>query len=323
MKEINILYTEGSLIMKKIILSISFILFCLGAVGVRIFELLNMLDKQSGFYLKQYTLLSVILGFIAFIGCVNFAIGAIITLKNESKERTIPNSSIVLGISSLLMALSIFYDVGKLSLNTTYFTWSDYSLFGLSIISALAFTVLGICYFAGKKFPMVLSLFPVIWSVTRLIVSYTKFNGIALASENIVDVLTMSFFMVFWLYHTKILGDQSLKKSLLRIFLFGSCTSFLGLISTIPRFFAEYGMRVDLVSIFPTISLSNLAGAIYAICFIGMIYLQKVEKVSTNLTETDEQNSTISRPQFTVEVIEDFESTEQPAQKNIENIENI
>ena len=162
--------------MKKIILSISFILFSAVAVGVRIFELLFMLDKQSGFYLDKFSIISVILAVIALVGCVNFAIGAIVTLKDESKERIVPKNSIILGISSLLVALSIFYDIGKIALNTVVYSLSNYALFGLSFLSAVVFTIYGVCYFAGKSCPVILSVIPVIWSVGLLILNYTQFN---------------------------------------------------------------------------------------------------------------------------------------------------
>ena len=209
------------------------------------------------------------------------------------------------------MALGTLYDSGALAINTAEYQWADYFVFALSVLSALVFALFGICFFLDKKCPTFLSFFPVIWSIGRLILNYTKFNGIALASENIVDILTMAFFMVFWLYHLKILGNQNPIKTLSRVFFFGSCAALLGLVSTLPRFFADYSMRVDFISTLPTISFSNITGAVYILCFIGVLYMQKVENnVATAAnTQTDDisnENNNDDYPQFTIEVIEDF-----------------
>ena len=295
--------------MKKIVLSISFLLFCLMAVGVRIFELLVMIDKQSGFYLNKFNIISIILAIIALIGCVNFGFGAVVSLKGESKDRKIPKNSIVIGISSLIMALGIFYDTGKIAMGTAEYSLGNYVIFGLSFLTALTFIIYGVCYFAGKNSPKIISVFPVVWSVGQLIVNYTQFNGIALASENIVDIITLAFFMVFWLYHSKLLGELNTEKTLTRAFVFGSCAAVLGFVSTIPRFFVDFGLRVDFISTSPMVSFSNLTAAIYAACFMGVLYLQTVEKnaVSTPVeTNEDIDDSVDSHPQFTVEVIDDF-----------------
>ncbi|MBR4282770.1 MAG: hypothetical protein IKT35_03545, partial [Clostridia bacterium] len=263
--------------MKKNILSISFILFCALAVGVRIFELLVMIDKQSGFYLNKFNIISVILAAIALIGCVNFGIGAVVTLKNESKNRKVPKNSIVVGVASLLMALGIFYDMSKIALNTLEYNLGNYVTFGLSFLSALTFIIYGVFYFIGKNTPKMISIIPVIWSIGQLIISYTQFNGIALASENVTDIITLAFFMVFWLYHSKLHGEFNTEKSLTRIFIIGSCAAMFGLVSTIPRFFVDFGLRVDFISTSPMVSFINLTGAIYVVCFMGMLYLQTVE----------------------------------------------
>ncbi|MBR2151952.1 MAG: hypothetical protein IJ944_01530 [Clostridia bacterium] len=302
--------------MKKIILSISFILFCFLTVGVRIFELLVMIDKQSGFYLEKFNIISIIMVVIAFIGCFNFAFGSIITLKNESKERKAPKNSVLVGISSLLMALGIFYDMGQIALSTSEYNLGNYVALGLSFLSAITFVIYGVCYFVGKELPKIMSIIPVIWSVGQLIISYTRFNGIALASENITDIITLSFFMVFWLYHSKIISEINAEKSLSRLFIFGSCTAMLGLISTLPRFFVDYGLRVDFISSMPMVSFSNLTGAIYVICFMGAIYLQTVEKSVCNTLESDESDSVIDPPQFTVEVIDNFDVETETKEEN-------
>lgn len=302
--------------MKKNILSISFILFCALAVGVRIFELLVMIDEQSGFYLEKFNIISIIMVVIAFVACFNFAFGSIITLKNESKKRKVPKNSVLVGISSLLMALGIFYDMGQITLNTAEYNLGNYIMLGLSFLSAITFVIYGVCYFVGKESPKIISIIPVIWSVGQLIVSYTRFNGIALASENITDIITLSFFMVFWLYHSKIISEINVEKSLSRLFIFGSCTAMLGLVSTLPRFFIDYGLRVDFISSMPMVSFSNLTGAIYVICFMGAIYLQTVEKSVCNTLESDEPDLVNTPPQFTVEVIDNFDEETETKEEN-------
>lgn len=305
--------------MKKIILSSSFILFCLLAVGVRIFELLVMIDKQSGFYLNKFNIISIILAIISLIVCVNFGIGAVVSLKGESKDRRIPKNSIAIGISSFLMALGIFYDTGKIALNTTEYSLGNYIVFGLSFLSTLTFIIYGVCYFAGKNSPKTISIIPIIWSVGRLIVNYTQFNGIALASENIVDLITIAFFMVFWLYHSKLLVELNTEKTLTRIFIFGSCATALGFVSTFPRFFVDFGLRVDFISTSPMVSFSNLTAAIYAVCFMGVLYLQTVEKsvISTPIETSEDMDVSVdSHPQFTVEVIDDFTVEENKAEED-------
>jgi len=295
--------------MKKIILSIGFILFSLCAVGVRIFELKVMIDSNYGFYFDQYSTVAFILCAIAIIGCINFGIGALLTLRKESKERTVPNNSFLMGGASLVMALGILADAGNFALYNTQTGWADYLVFSLSLLTAVTFAVFGIFYLLGKKAPTVLSLLPIVWSVAQLITNYTEYNSIALTSENLLDVISLALFMVFWLYHGKLICGMNLSKTFSKVLIFGSVTSVFGLISTLPRFFVEYGSRTEPISSFPMVSFSNLSGAIYIICFMGILYFQKKElslaPVSESDIEDDEEVVFVTeRPSFIVETIE-------------------
>lgn len=295
--------------MKKIIFFLSFVLFNILMIVLRVVELKYMLNPLSGFFQDKYTAISLVIYAVGFLGCLAFGFLCYFSLRKESQNPVPPKSSFLMGCASLILSLGIFSDIGKSFLTTNDYIWADYLVVVLSFICAFIFLSWGISYFFGKKNIGILTALPIIWSVTRLILNYTRFNGIALTTENMVDVLAMAFFMMFWLYYSKLVLDIKREKSLRNLFIFGSFAATLGLVSTLPRFFVDYELRNDMLSHNPPVSFTSLSSAIFIICFLGVLYLQKKKEPEVNNKPQvkvleDEELALKERPRFTVSTID-------------------
>lgn len=205
---------------------------------LKIYQLLKVVDYSTGFY-KKGDFSNIALPLVIVI-----SIGAIFALAFTSKqfpkyspfEKSVPMGLITaaLGVVAGYQSAVQLLDAEKAAFEGTI--GLVYSCLGL--ISVLSFLFLAVGFFSGislaESKPIIMML-PVFWMGLRMVMTFLNMTTKANISENIYDLVTMVFMLIFLLSSAKFMsgaGDSTAKLT----FASGASAALMAAMTTIPRY---------------------------------------------------------------------------------------
>ena len=232
---------------------------------LRTIQLAFTIDIETGFIKKHYSVISIAMMAIIFLGvamCGIFAAAMKVTPnRNESKNVAFAAVSIATGCMFIFDSVISFGQIGG--------KWYDFVLRLLGLLVGFIFAVKGVNEFVKIKLPNLLYIVPVIYFVLKLVSVFITTSSLALTSENVYIIVTNSALLLFIFEYAKLKngiteGDYSKK-----IFAFGIISAMLCFIWGLPKIIlCVLGtIKYDLVDISSSISCILLG--MFVICFIA------------------------------------------------------
>lgn len=239
------------------------------ALPVRVYQYLNLIDGQTGFF-NTWTNPAV---FGLYGLCVLFII-LILALSNKGSKKAVyalpKTKSTSLGISALVFALSVAVqacysayrafgilngtilvdqliigdNVGKPTLTFLILE----AVFG--ILAAAYLIAFGVGYISGKmqhKKLRVLAVAPVLWGVARLMICFTQTISYRYVSELMFELFMIVFFCMFFVAFAKFSENLLESRVQTRLFAYGMISVFFGLLLSVPRYIVVLMGRYDVL----------------------------------------------------------------------------
>ena len=217
----------------------------------------------------------------------------LLAMRFTRHRATAPISdSAPLAMASFLVAASLFFDIAsQLFTRLSSLTLGDYLVIGLAVLSGIYFILRGLALWQGKSgSPSLWSLTVVLWGLAKLILTFTRFNGITQISENTYDIFAIALLMIFWLFHAKLVDSTDTRRSLNWIYGFGVPAAVAGLMVTIPRYFAMIFVEQEFITS-ASPEFTGLTMSLYIFVFLGT-YLRRADRAPAEILEEPDENST-------------------------------
>lgn len=225
---------------------------------LRILQLLVTVEPQTGFYIPESKGMGTAFMILILLCSLFVALFARLTYK---QPECLPRINIWLSIPSVLFAVGIIFETFFADFSLPILGWQNILLKVISIgtsIYLLAFAVSPLLRFKIKP---ILSTFPVIYSIIRLICDFTLVSKLAIISDNILLIAVYSVSMFFFLNFAKLYNGIDDDKNYKKILSYGLTLSVLCFTSSVPNLlFSAIFRGYDHISIFSNIT----------VLFIGM-----------------------------------------------------
>ena len=254
---------------------LAFVIFALGvvsAIPIRCYQMFNMLDNETGFFLKtNFT--------IPLLNCILVAVlvlAFIISYLGKSSTTRPLGRNIPLAVVSYLFAFSLIADgVNKLfeaSLNGLHLQDGFVAAQGVfALLSSAFFIIVGISFTAGTDTFVrrgVLAVMPVFWAISRILQRFSVAIDFKNVSELLYELAMLCLAMLFFMSFARVYVSSEGTKLSWRIFAFGIPTALFAFLCSLPRFLVKFmGMPERLVKNSPP-EIADLGMAIFIVAVL-------------------------------------------------------
>lgn len=224
------------------------------AVPFRMYQLLNIIESDTGFY--RVTDWSVTLLYV--IGALAIVVPYVLTLlaKNVPASKSPFRKNMFLAVASFVFAGGMVLDVvsalSSFLINAKSFTAVGLSIFGtvdqaqlplliesvFGILAAIYIIVFGISYIDGRttysqyKF---LALSPLFWAMSRIVVRFVRKIAYVNVSDLMLELFAIVFMMIFLLSFARICSSLANNKAMRTLFASGFVGIFFCILANLPR----------------------------------------------------------------------------------------
>ncbi len=254
---------------------IAFVIFALGvvsAIPIRCYQMFNMLDNETGFYLKtNFT--------IPLLNCILVGVLVLsVVISYLGKKNTIRpiGRNIPLAVVSYLFAFSLIADgINKLfeaSLNGIQFQDGFVLAQGIfALLSSVFFIIVGISFTAGTDSFVrrgILAVMPVFWAISRILQRFSVAIDFKNVSELLYELAMLCLVMLFFMSFARVYVSTEGAKMSWRIFAFGIPAALFAFLCSLPRFLVKFmGMPERLVKNSPP-EIADLGMAIFIVAVL-------------------------------------------------------
>ena len=274
--------------MKRTVFCVIVWCFTVVALLVRFWQVGYVID-DFGFYAQSKETLCFGLDIALWGGIFLLGLSYRFLFKN-TPTRPI-KQSLLLGIGSLAVA---FFCLPQAYMDCVTAETTNAMILAVlpSLITAVCFVLIAAFQIQGRKISYTLALLPVLSELTRVVVAYTKFNGLSRVTENAVYILSMLSFLLFcmsqfWLYYK---GNQP--KGIFGCYIFGATTGVFGLLSTLPHWVMGNNQL--------PLSYVGFGAAVYALIFMGVHAFAPRPASKQNAPAKDPTSVGFEEPQSTL-----------------------
>lgn len=277
-------------------MTVSFIVFIVGiilAVPLRLWQYNSLIEPETGFYIQD--------GFKGWSIYLIFFVVAILILFFSHKDKRIlsrpfSRGTMALGFSFLAVSTVLALSFGEKIKDDFISTSGNFQSVIINnifqIICVLLFTILSFMIISGKNHGSaisILALVPVIWAVSMLWRTYTRYKTILTISEHLLDVASYVFISLFFLSFANVIagfgGDGYQKKTIF----FGLTSATLCLTNSVGKIYSVFYTGYKLV---PAVTESGFLlditiSILMIICSIYLIF-GKDEIPESNIYEEED-----------------------------------
>ena len=271
--------------------------------GLRIYEMVCCIDPSNGFFKSEYTSLMYLTFTVIFLLVVAaFLLGGRFS-GDYGKVHTPPKKNLALSFCSALCGVGILADIAvkiktdvvdfkaKYNVDTVKDESVIYILCALSVVAALIFFVQSKNFATGKGLSAGLTVSTAAWALVRLFVRYTlEFNGLALISENILDIFALCALMMSLLYIAHIYAGMTPKKSEAKLFGFGICAILFSVITFVSRIVLVAANNQNALTHSANPSFAGLFISAYIFVLLINLTSEKTVTQNTDDNETEEEH---------------------------------
>ena len=183
------------------------------SIAMRFLQLFFTVEIKTGFFTTESGNYGILLSVLIFIIFFATALFGYFTYKKPEQS---PKPNVALSISSVMLSLSLLYQL--FTQHTNAIPWQLLLLYVSGIATALYFLLFAIAPFLNIKLPSLLTTFPTIYLVTRLICDFTSISKLAIISDNVLIIATYCVMLLFMLNFAKLYNlldtDKNFKKLL-------------------------------------------------------------------------------------------------------------
>jgi len=193
---------------KKIML---LFLFALPAcITMRTLQLNFTVEEITGFFTYESGNYGKILLICIFAICLGTAI---FSFFNTTKPQKPPKTNILLSISACLLGAAIFYETFFLDLPDTTAIWQILLLRLTGVLAGIYFIIYGLAPIWRFELPEVVSVFPTLYLIARMICDFTTISKLALISDNVILIVTYCVLLLFLLNYAKLYNKSDEKRN--------------------------------------------------------------------------------------------------------------
>ncbi len=254
---------------------IAFVIFALGvisAIPIRCYQMFNMLDSETGFYLKTNVT-------IPLLNCILVGVFVLaVVISYLGKKNTIRpiGRNIPLAVVSYLFAFSLIADgINKLfeaSLNGIQVQDGFVLAQGIfALLSSIFFIIVGISFTAGTDSFVrrgILAVMPVFWAISRILQRFSVAIDFKNVSELLYELAMLCLVMLFFMSFARVYVNTEGANMSWRIFAFGIPAALFAFLCSLPRFLVKFmGMPERLVKNSPP-EIADLGMAIFIVAVL-------------------------------------------------------
>lgn len=245
-----------------------------GMTLARVSQLLFMIDGETGFFKsdKNTTLLRLVTYAVMLLLGVGILLATGFCSRRQPTKAPDTKKSIPLAVMSGVMAVYCIYDSSSALLEGFNATTLVRAV--ISLVCVIFFSLYALSGTAKIKIPPILSVAPVFLMLYKTVYKFFSFNGMAVISENALEILLLAFGCIFFLLYSKILCDVTVRKASRQIFFVGAITFALSAVTFVsPLVVKAIGKGEILHS--PTLEFENVLIGIYALVFVLSLYSKR------------------------------------------------
>ena len=299
---------EGLVRMKKdkLNLTVPAIVFAVCAVAasaLRILQYFTVVEPYRGFFTRFNFGIALFYALIAF-SAIYFGVSFFIKRKSVGFDAAVSKRP-VSGIASLLCGAGAFAsvygeyaDMGKdvsAYAVTSASTGSNSGkvlvfaalIFGLC--SAVFFIVYGVACITGKNNGSaykLLALAPVMWSLSRLVLRFTRTVSYVRVSELLLEMLALCAYCIFFMAFARSVGSIESDSSKWKVAAFGFIGALFGIICFVPRLAALLAGHPELIYVLSRADISDLTTALFMLVTV-------FSRICKNTVLTDENGAPV------------------------------
>lgn len=230
----------------KTISLIVFVLMMAVAIPVRTIQLLYFIDYSTGFYVQgdqTADILSALLNIVLWAGLIVIAL--LLFFGQGEYPETFRNRNKPLGFAAMAAGLCLLIRMGFVLVNEFpqvgrgVLDLSSALQIALLVLAAVALNAYGLKLIEGQteksKFGF-LMLMPTFWAALTLMSSFMAHTTIANISENLFDILALSFTTIFLYTFTRVSMGYLGTMTETVLLMSGTMTAAFSLLSALPRF---------------------------------------------------------------------------------------
>ena len=203
------------------------------AVGVvlRVFMLLFTVNPVSGFIEHEYLTSAVLMMIFMTVAAALIFVSAYSGKIKLPFERFMP---LIGAIVNIAFALAVFYEVFISKL--LEYAGATQKLFHMATgtLTVLALLYMAVCYFTKTDYPKILTAFPVLFWITRVITAFSEFASLATVSDTVIETTAMCLCLFVFMDNSKMAVGISVKNKRLTRAVAALC-GYTCLVSSLPR----------------------------------------------------------------------------------------
>lgn len=282
----------------------------IAAIPVRLYQQLNIIEKDTGFYKAVDR--SVYVMYILAAATLISSYAVAVLAKNIPASKSPYRKNKFLALVSILLGVGIVLDVvsamSGFIINARNFATAGISFLGtaeqgqipilfeavLGIFAAIYLLVFGISYIDGRttysqyKF---LAITPFFWSIARLVGRLITKIAYVNVSDLMLEIFGIAFMMIFFMSFARISSGLSNKKAMRNVFASGTVAAFLLGTANIPRFLMLVSGNSGKITSGYGISVCDLVFVFFAAAYIINAYKCAKENDSKELIPEDEKHN--------------------------------
>lgn len=210
-----------------------YVLCALAVVYARLAQMQYLTEPSSGFFTADGTIAAFLI-----VGFMVLALGALVALSLMTRRApsVAPTSSVLLTVSSLVLAVAVLYDVTFVSYITNAFVFVALTkLCGiLSAASLMLYALRDKIPVLGGISALVFISLPLFF-MFKLISIFTVYATVSVIASNVITLAFLCSALLFFLYFVKIENSVMVGRSAYAIFPVGMVASIVAMCCVVPQ----------------------------------------------------------------------------------------
>ncbi len=173
-------------------------------IVMRLLQLIHIVETKTGFFKPEFKNEGIYMLAIIFAFAIAVVIFSFISHRAPDAP---PKPNIFMSIASVLISLSILFELFTEKFPTAVHGWQIALLNVTGITAAVFFFAFAMKLFFSFKLPKICFIIPTVYLVLRLICDFTAISSLALISDNLLLVLSYSAALLFMLNFGKLYNE--------------------------------------------------------------------------------------------------------------------